>query len=702
METRIEIDSDTTLNVFYNRKKMTKNQHLFLKELAKKSLNKSDISIFEFPPTLDKDFLYCSLLFSLKHQNFLNKKIIILVNSYEKIPLIVNNFAATSKHYNHRNNIKIIPFIERKYTCSNYDKLNKSNTYDYDNFCIEQNASWATERERCPLYKNVIENNKENIFCFPSNADIEDQIVYCYKNHLCPYYTYFYNIINEQYDIIICQIKDFFDLKASVSIRKIINFDNNIDNFLIIFDESNNLNENLINYYSNVIDEELILHARYELCYLKEKINKYAVVNYSMNIDEDEQEDKKNIKPEKEILNYSLFINGKCDNFPGPIRKTNHFLNLLSRLLIYFNNQFLIKNEKTTSIYSFQYALLKELWIEFRTLSHLYKRLIYQFYEIKYLNFSEVYHLIHFVIFINYMANFNEGFVINYSSYGYLKQDKYFIEMLLMEPNKFLLPITSSIYLSGGIGNINIFSTLLNAKVETYSDDYYENYNKNNILLTNTSTTTPSNPAFYGEMLKKLCVNIPDGIICYFSSIKLMEEYIKKWNEQSVFDFILDYKLIFIEENDSVRLSEIITNYKKSCQMGRGGILFLTMRNKGSLLDEMYEEYSRGIIFIGFPIETKVNKTLDLKIEYYNKYFKIDNEIFIKYDALKLFSLKIINKIKDSKDKKVIVILSEKLLGEKVIDYLPLWIRNMIHPEKEEDTNNVDDRIKMITQFFTE
>ena len=74
METRIEIDSDTTLNVFYNRKKMTKNQHLFLKELAKKSLNKSDISIFEFPPTLDKDFLYCSLLFSLKHQNFLNKK----------------------------------------------------------------------------------------------------------------------------------------------------------------------------------------------------------------------------------------------------------------------------------------------------------------------------------------------------------------------------------------------------------------------------------------------------------------------------------------------------------------------------------------------------------------------------------------------------------------------------------------------------
>ena len=66
METKIDLDQTTKLNVYYNRKKMTQNQKSFLIELTKKILNKSDISTFEFPPTLDKDFLYCSLLFSLK------------------------------------------------------------------------------------------------------------------------------------------------------------------------------------------------------------------------------------------------------------------------------------------------------------------------------------------------------------------------------------------------------------------------------------------------------------------------------------------------------------------------------------------------------------------------------------------------------------------------------------------------------------
>ena len=69
------------------------------------------------------------------------------------------------------------------------------------------------------------------------------------------------------------------------------------------------------------------------------------------------------------------------------------------------------------------------------------------------------------------------------------------------------------------------------------------------------------------------------------------------------------------------------------------------MRNKASLLDELDRHYSRGIIFLGFPIETKVNKILDFTMEYHIKQFEIDNEVYMKYDAMKLFSSKIVNKI---------------------------------------------------------
>ena len=701
METTIDLDQTTKLNVYYNKKKMTQNQKTFLIDLAKKITNKSNIFTFEFPPTLDKDFLYCSLLFSLKSQNLLQKKLIILANSYEKIQNITNIFSSISRHFN-SNQLKIIPYIERKYICINNERLNKSNSYDYDNFCIEQNASWTTEREKCPFYRNLVNYNVQNsLICPPCNIDIEDQIkIFEHQNQMCPFYAYFYNIINDNFDIIICTMKDFFDMRRRISVRKAIKYDDNTDKFMLIYDECNNINETLVRTYSNVVDEEVIKKSRYELSHLKEKINKYSIVNYSMNIDEDEVEELTNIKTEKEILYYSLLVDGKSNSFPGNIRKTNHFLNLLSRLLIFFNKQFSSKNETNWSVYTFEYALLNELWIEFRTLKHLYKRLMYQFHEIKYLKYDEMYHLIKFVIFITHMAIFNDGFIMNYSLYADVIPKQFYIEMLLMEPSNFITKNNNCIFLSGGIGNIDIFSKITKLKVKNYSDDYFEMHNKSNLLLTNTSNTTQSNPSFYGEMLKKLCVTIPDGIVCYFSSKKLMEDYILKWNEQNVFDFILDYKLIFVEESDSSRLSQILTEYKKSCNSGRGALLLLSMRNKASLLDELYGHYSRGIIFLGFPIETKVNKILDFTMEYHIKQFEIDNEVYMKYDAMKLFSSKIVNKIQNSSDKKILIFLAEKLLSEKVKDYLPLWLRNMIHSEKEEDTNNVDDRIKLIPQFL--
>ena len=47
METTIDLDQTTKLNVYYNKKKMTQNQKTFLIDLAKKIANKSNIFTFE-------------------------------------------------------------------------------------------------------------------------------------------------------------------------------------------------------------------------------------------------------------------------------------------------------------------------------------------------------------------------------------------------------------------------------------------------------------------------------------------------------------------------------------------------------------------------------------------------------------------------------------------------------------------------------
>lgn len=54
----------------------------------------------------------------------------------------------------------------------------------------------------------------------------------------------------------------------------------------------------------------------------------------------------------------------------------------------------------------------------------------------------------------------------------------------------------------------------------------------------------------YGSMLVEMSSTVPDGIICYFPSVKYMEFVLIKWNESGILQRILDSKLIFVETRD--------------------------------------------------------------------------------------------------------------------------------------------------------
>lgn len=233
---------------------------------------------------------------------------------------------------------------------------------------------------------------------------------------------------------------------------------------------------------------------------------------------------------------------------------------------------------------------------------------------------------------------------------------------------------------------------------KTFTDDNITQ----NVYLTSISNTNVNNNSFYGEILMKLSKSVPDGVICYFSSIALMEYYIQKWNEQGVFDYIMNDKLLFIEEQDSLRLTNVITNYKKACDMGRGGILFTSTRNKMSLFDHTFTNaQSRAIIFIGFPIETKLTKIFELRLEHFKKSFDIESKEFFNYDAFRLFSSKIAEKIVDITDKKILVLLDERLISDKLKDYLPSWLHKLFHMDFDKDNVNTDERLKNIREFLT-
>ena len=283
----------------------------------------------------------------------------------------------------------------------------------------------------------------------------------------------------------------------------------------------------------------------------------------------------------------------------------------------------------------------------------------------------------------------------------------------MLKPNKILEILRKDhhvLNLTGGIGEEGIVKSYYNfIRMYHYKDDNNLNmYFKSNLYLANNTNTTSTEIDFYGEILKMLTMNVPDGIICYFGNNRILNEYVERWTRgrEQVFTYILNNKLIFIEESDSERLSNIIVNYKKTINNGRGAILFLTLNsNKGKYLDCLTGKYSRCILFIGFPDMKQLCNTQIYELKRnYNKISGYDNEQIDNFESFKLFSSRITNKIEDRNDKTIMAILEDKkhfLFNQKYKEYFPKWIKEMVHPENDDERNNINEKIKDIPEFLS-
>jgi hypothetical protein len=141
------------LKIYYKFKKLSKNQKEFISSLTN-NIVKNLCSIYEFPPTLDKDFLYTSVLYTLARQN--KNKFILLCKNYDKVYEIMKNFTTISnicQKYTKLNNlIKIVPFFDRKMMCLNEKLLEDASSLDLDSYCTRATASWVPDNNKCSYY----------------------------------------------------------------------------------------------------------------------------------------------------------------------------------------------------------------------------------------------------------------------------------------------------------------------------------------------------------------------------------------------------------------------------------------------------------------------------------------------------------------------------------------------------------------------
>lgn len=67
----------------------------------------------------------------------------------------------------------------------------------------------------------------------------------------------------------------------------------------------------------------------------------------------------------------------------------------------------------------------------------------------------------------------------------------------------------------------------------------------------------------YGQLLVEVAANVPDGIVCFFTSYLYLESVVASWYDQGVIDSLQRYKLLFIETQDSAETSFALMYYAK-------------------------------------------------------------------------------------------------------------------------------------------
>ena len=114
----------------------------------------------------------------------------------------------------------------------------------------------------------------------------------------------------------------------------------------------------------------------------------------------------------------------------------------------------------------------------------------------------------------------------------------------------------------------------------------------------------------YGNLLLETVSIVPDGVVCFFTSYLYMETVVATWYDQGVIDDVQKHKLLFIETQDAAETSLALLNYIKACENGRGAVLLAVARGKVSEGVDFDHHLGRAVLMFGIPYVYTQSKIL--------------------------------------------------------------------------------------------
>ncbi|EME29284.1 putative DNA helicase required for mitotic chromosome segregation CHL1 [Galdieria sulphuraria] len=187
-----------------------------------------------------------------------------------------------------------------------------------------------------------------------------------------------------------------------------------------------------------------------------------------------------------------------------------------------------------------------------------------------------------------------------------------------------------------------------------------------------------------GQSILEYCRVIPDGVICFFPSYRLLESVVRRWRQSGYWKELESCKQVFIEpcQNDRVYFDNILLSYYHAIHKKQGALFLAVCRGKVSEGIDFKDEYARGVIIVGLPYPNLRDLQVIQKKEYNDRYSAsrklLNGQRWYALQAFRSLNQAIGRCIRHKNDYGVIVLLDKRYTRHETLRNLPKWLAHQI------------------------
>ncbi|AJU54107.1 BMC_2a_G0016380.mRNA.1.CDS.1 [Saccharomyces cerevisiae] len=669
----------------------------------KKTLDVGGNSILEMPSGTGKTVSLLSLTIAYQMHYPEHRKIIYCSRTMSEIEKALveleNLMDYRTKELGYQEDFRGLGLTSRKNLCLHPEVSKERKGTVVDEKCRRMTNGQAKRKleedpeanvELCEYHENLYNIEVEDYL--PKGVfSFEKLLKYCEEKTLCPYF-----IVRRMIslcNIIIYSYHYLLDPKIAERVSNEVSKDS-----IVIFDEAHNIDNVCIESLSldlttdalrratrgaNALDERISEVRKVDSQKLQDEYEKLVQGLHSADILTDQEEP----FVETPVLPQDLLT----EAIPGNIRRAEHFVSFLKRLIEYLKTRMKVLHVISETPKSFLQHLKQLTFIERKPLRFCSERLSLLVRTLEVTEVEDFTALKDIATFATLISTYEEGFLLIIEPYEIENAavPNPIMRFTCLDASIAIKPVferfSSVIITSGTISPLDMYPRMLNFKT-VLQKSYAMTLAKKSFLpmiITKGSDQVAISSRFeirndpsivrnYGSMLVEFAKITPDGMVVFFPSYLYMESIVSMWQTMGILDEVWKHKLILVETPDAQETSLALETYRKACSNGRGAILLSVARGKVSEGIDFDHQYGRTVLMIGIPFQYTESRILKARLEFMRENYCIRENDFLSFDAMR-HAAQCLGRVLRGKDDYGVMVLADRRFSRKR-SQLPKWI----------------------------